>query len=132
MANVGADVKVNFKDVQYTNGAWVGTPSWDVQKVSVHPGTNTITWNLKAQNVPAGFTPAFSSSAGIAFSGVPTWIGGTPALQPDGTYQCADNFIAPPTPVDYYYGVQVVLTPNGTNAVPGTFNYDPQVENESN
>jgi len=131
--NVGADVKVNFKDVQYTNGTWTGNPTWDVQKVTVHPGDNNIIWNVKAQNVPTGYTAQFDPNAGIQFSGTPTWTGGPPALQNDGTYSAADNFQSISTPTDYYYSVAVNLVPNAGTTTPGaSFNYDPEVENESN
>lgn len=131
--NVGADVKVNLKDVQYTNGAWSGTPTWDVQKITVHPGDNDIIWNIKAQNVPAGFTVAFPATGGIVFSGTPTWTGGTPSLQPDGTYMCTDNYAAVSAPTDYYYTVNLNLVPNAGTTTPGTsFRYDPDVENEPN
>jgi hypothetical protein len=131
--NVGADVKVNFNDVQYANGAWSGTPTWDVQKVTVQPGDNNIIWNVKAQQVPAGFTAAFDPSTGIVFSGSPAWTGGTPTLQGDGTYMCSDNFESLPQPTDYYYSVAVKLVPNPGTSTPGTsFTYDPEVENEGN
>jgi hypothetical protein len=129
--NVGADVKINFSDVQYANGQWSGTPSWDVQKVTVHPGDNNIIWNVKAQSVPAGYTAAFDASNGIEFSGTPAWTGGPPTLQPDGTYLATDNFPSISAPTDYYYSVIVNLVPNAGTTTPGTsFNYDPQVENE--
>jgi hypothetical protein len=132
--SVPVNVIVNFNGVSYDPGSnrWSGQPGWTVpQKTSVHPGDNDIVWTLRANNVPTGFQAQFASSNGVYFPSTSNWPGGPPTLQGNGTIVATDDYTGGAQPVDYYYGMNVVLQPvAGGNQTPGTFNFDPQVENE--
>lgn len=134
MPQVPIQVQINFSGVTYSNGAWSGTPTWTVPgKVKVNPGTSTIVWRLNGLNEPSNFTAAFPATDAIDFSNSnPAWVGTTPTLQGDGTYQCTDTFSSNDTKADYEYSVTVSLAPDaGTNGTTGTWTLDPEIENDS-
>jgi hypothetical protein len=133
------NVNVNFNGVSYANGTWSGTPSWTVAPptVQVHPGTNTINWNLNAQ-APSGYTAKFApmdpNDTGenpIYFPASANWTGGPPQRDSDTLVTATDNFSSITQPTDYYYGVNVTLTQT-SSGTSYTFNYDPEVQNEPN
>jgi hypothetical protein len=136
---VPVNVNVNLNGVSYSNGVWSGTPSWTVAPptVQVHPGTNTINWNLNAQ-APNGYTAKFAPVSSTAPSTNPiyfptssNWPGGLPQRDSDTLVTATDNFSSITQATDYYYGVNVTLTQTSSGEQK-TFNYDPEVENESN
>jgi len=115
------------------NNGWTGAqPAWTVtpESLKCQHGNNKITWTLTAQNVPTGFSAAFTNP-GVVFKPVPPWTGSTPANQSNGTITADNNFRALPAPVKFDYTASVTVTPNpGTPYPPQTFSYDPDVENE--
>jgi hypothetical protein len=136
---VPVNVNVNFNGVSCNNGVWSGTPSWNVAPptVQVHPGTNTINWNLNAQ-APSGYTAKYApmnsndtTKNPIYFPVSSNWTGGSPQRASDTLVTATDNFSSITQPTDYYYGVNVTLTQTSSGAS-NTFNYDPEVENEPN
>lgn len=136
---VPVNVNVNLTGVSYSNGSWSGTPRWTVAPptVQVHPGTNTINWNLNAQ-APSGYTAKFApmdpnhtDKNPIYFPASSNWTGGPPTRDSDTLVTATDNFSSITQPTDYYYGVNVTLTQT-SSGVSQTFNYDPEVENEPN
>jgi hypothetical protein len=136
---VPVNVNVNCNGISCNNGVWSGTPSWNVAPptVQVHPGTNTINWNLNAQ-APSGYTAAFAATNStnpdqnpIYFPTSSNWPGGSPQRQSDSLVTATDNFSSIAQPTDYYYGVNVTVTQTSSGQQK-TFNYDPEVENESN
>lgn len=131
--NVPVSVVVNLSSVSYnpTTQQWSGAPTWTVPHTTpVKAGTNTIQWTLRAAAVPSGFGTAFQAASGIAFRA--GWPGGTPALQPGGTYTATDNFSTPPpTAVNYPYSVTIVVTSETNSSISTSFTLDPDVQNEA-
>lgn len=128
MPTIPVPVVVNFTGISYNNGAWSGTPSWTVPRtVQVHPGSNTINWNLNAA-VSSGYAAKFTTD-GIYFPPSSQWPGGTPQRVNDGLVRAEDDFTTIAAPTDYYYGVKVTLTQTASGQS-STFTYDPDVENE--
>lgn len=124
-------VSVNFicTGVSYNNGVWSGSPNWNVPpKVQVHPGENTISWNLTGA-AANGYTMQFTSD-GVSFPASSNWPGGPPQKVNASTMQAADNFTSITQATDYYYQVKVEVTAAGGQSK--TFLYDPEVENEPN
>lgn len=128
--SVPVSVNVVCTGVSYNNGAWSGSPNWNVPpKVQVHPGENTISWNLNGA-AANGYTMRFTSD-GVTFPPASQWPGGAPQKVDDSTMQAADNFTSIAQPTDYYYQVKVEVTQTASGQSK-TFLYDPDVENEPN